>query len=266
MATSQAAARSGEQTGEAGQTEKRRNVNVGRTERNASMVSGAALALTGLERLQKRHFIPGLAMLAVGGIVFYRGKTGHSDMYEALGVNTAGSADTGVHIEKSMTVNRPMQEVHNFWRRLENLPRFMRHLESVQVTGDRTSHWRAAGPAGVTTEWDAEIVEDSPGRISWKSIGEADIPNEGVVEFHDAPGGRGTEVKVRIFYHPPAGTAGKVAAQVLNSISAQQIEEDLKRFKQVMETGETSTAEMAPGARVPRAGARSFMPGGGARV
>ncbi len=183
----------GEQ-GEAGQ-ESRSRINVGRTERNASMASGAALALSGLTRLRNGRILPGLAMLTLGGMFFYRGKTGHCNMYEKLDFSTAGTGDAGIEIEKSMTVNKPARDVYNFWRHLENMPRFMRHLESVQVTGDRTSHWRAKAPAGVTIDWDAELLEDSPDRIRWRSLENADIPNEGVVEFHEAPAAKGTEVK-----------------------------------------------------------------------
>lgn len=252
--------RSREEQGEAGQ-ESRSRVNVGRTERNASMASGAALALSGLTRLRNGRILPGLAMLTLGGMFFYRGKTGHCNMYEKLDFSTAGTGDAGIEIEKSMTVNKPARDVYNFWRHLENMPRFMRHLESVQVTGDRTSHWRAKAPAGVTIDWDAELLEDSPDRIRWRSLENSDVPNEGVVEFHEAPAGKGTEVKVRIRYSPPGGAAGKMTAKVMNAITAQQVEEDLKRCKQILETGETATAESA----APRQeSSRSFMPGGGA--
>jgi len=248
----------GEQ-GEAGQ-ESRSRINVGRTERNASMASGAALALSGLTRLRNGRILPGLAMLTLGGMFFYRGKTGHCNMYEKLDFSTAGTGDAGIEIEKSMTVNKPARDVYNFWRHLENMPRFMRHLESVQVTGDRTSHWRAKAPAGVTIDWDAELLEDSPDRIRWRSLENADIPNEGVVEFHEAPAAKGTEVKCG------SDTAlraerGKMTAKVMNAITAQQVEEDLKRCKQILETGETATAESAAPRQEP---SRSFMPGGGA--
>lgn len=255
------ATRSREQQGESGQQESRKQINVGRTERNASMASGAALALTGITRIRKGRILPGLAMLTLGGMFLYRGKTGHCNMYEKLGVNTAGGADTGIEIEKSMTVNKPPRDVYDFWRHLENMPRFMRHLDSVRITGDRTSHWRAKAPTGVTVDWDAELVEDSQDRIRWRSLENADIPNEGVVEFHEAPGGKGTEVKVHITYSPPVGTVGKMTTKVLNAMTAQQVEEDLKRFKQIMETGETATAEFVSPQRQP---SRSFMPGGGA--
>jgi uncharacterized membrane protein len=254
------ATRSGEQQ-ESGQQERHRDINVGRNERNASMASGAALALSGITRIRKGRFLPGLALLTLGGMFLYRGKTGHCSMYEQFGINTAGGADTGIEIEKTVTVNKPPREVYNFWRRLENLPRFMRHLESVQVTGDRTSHWRAKAPTGITVDWDAELLEDNLERIRWRSLENADIPNEGTVEFHQAPAGKGTEVKVHIRYSPPGGTVAKATAKVMNAISAQQVEEDLKRFKQILETGETATSEYTAHHPEP---ARSFMPGGGA--
>lgn len=254
------ATRSGEQQ-ESGQQERQPDINVGRNERNASMASGAALALSGLSRIRNGRVLPGLALLTLGGMFFYRGKTGHCSMYQQFGISTAGSADTGVEIEKTVTVNKPPREVYNFWRRLENMPRFMRHLESVQVTGERTSHWRAKAPVGITIEWDAELTEDSPDRIGWRALENAEIPNEGTVEFHEAPAGKGTEVKVHIRYSPPGGTVAKATAKMMNAITAQQVEEDLKRFKQILETGETATAEYTTHSPEP---ARSFMPGGGA--
>ena len=222
----------------------RKSTNVGRTERNASMIGGAALAISGLTKLKNHKIIPGLAMMAAGSMFLYRGKTGHSNVYQAMGINTATGEGAGVQLEKVLTINRSPEEVYNFWRNLENLPRFMQHLDSVTVTGPRTSHWRAKGPAGVTVEWDAEMQEDQPGRrISWQSLEQADVPNEGTVEFRPAPGGRGTEVRVNIEYYPPGGAAGTIAAKVANSLNAQQIEEDLKRLKQILETGETATSE-----------------------
>jgi uncharacterized membrane protein len=225
-------------------SEKQRRVNVGHNERNASMVGGAALALSGLTSIARKRFLPGLVQMVAGGMFLYRGKTGHCDIYQAAGIDTAGPAEKGVLVETFLTINRTPQQVYEFWRDLENLPRFMRHLDSVQVTGEGKSHWKARGPAGVSLEWDAEMVEDYPGQlILWQSVGDAPLPNEGTVEFRDAPGGRGTEVKVTIRYYPPGGSVGKAAAKLANAISAQQIEEDLKRLKQILETGETATAQ-----------------------
>ena len=221
--------------------QKQKRVNVGESERNASLAGGAALALSGLKALTKRHYLPGMAMMVAGGMFIYRGKTGHCDLYQALGVNTVNPE--AVQIEKQLTINRPPQEVYNFWRNLENLPQFMKHLESVQVTGETSSHWKARGPGGITVEWDAEMTHDDPGRqLSWRSVGEATIPNQGTVEFKAAPGGRGTEVRVSMGFHPPGGIAGKAAARLANPLTAQQLEEDLKRLKQLLETGQVATA------------------------
>ena len=208
------------------------------------MIGGAALALSGLTKLTHKHVLPGVALMAAGGMFLYRGKTGHCDVFQAMGVDTAGTEDKGLTVEKVLTINRSPQEVYDFWHNLENLPRFMRHLETVTTTGARTSHWKARGPAGVAVEWDAEMLEDYPGqKISWQSLGNADIPNEGTVEFVEAPGGRGTELKINLTYRPPGGTAAKVAAKVAHGINAQVIEADLKRLKQILETGETATAQ-----------------------
>lgn len=221
--------------------QKQKRVNVGESERNASLAGGAALALSGLKALTKRHYLPGMAMMVAGGMFIYRGKTGHCDLYQALGVNTV--TPEAVRIEKQVTINRPPQEVYNFWRNLENLPQFMKHLESVQVTGETSSHWKARGPGGVAVEWDAEMTHDDPGRqLSWRSVGEAAIPNQGTVEFNAAPGERGTEVRVSMEFHPPGGIAGKAAARLANPLTAQQLDEDLKRLKQLLETGQVATA------------------------
>jgi uncharacterized membrane protein len=220
-----------------------KRVNVGPAERKASMVGGAALALSGLTTLSKRHFLPGLALIAAGGMFFYRGKTGHCDLYESLGVDTIHTSGTGLRMEKVVTVNRKPHEVYDFWHNLENLPRFMKHLESVQVTGERSSHWVARGPGGMTAQWDAEMMDDYPGQqISWHSVGQATLPNRGSVEFKEAPGGRGTEVRVVVDYYPPGGMAGRGAAKLAHAITAQQLEEDLKRLKQILEAGEIATA------------------------
>ena len=194
---------------------KQKRVNFGRQERTASLVGGAALAMSGVANIARRRYLPGLAMMVAGGLFFNRGRTGHSDVFEAAGIDTAGMREKGVQVDTFLTINRSPQQVYEFWHNLENLPRFMRHLESVQMTGEKSSHWKASGPGGVSLEWDAEMVEDYPGQlILWHSVGDADLPNEGTVEFRDAPGGRGTEVKVSIRYYPPGGSAGRAALKL----------------------------------------------------
>lgn len=147
-------------------------------------------------------------------------------------------------VEKAMTINRSPEEVYQAWRDFSNLPRFMLHLESVQVMGDGRSRWKAKAPAGRTVEWDAEITEDRPNEvIAWRSLPGADVQNSGTVRFNPAPGGRGTEVRVKLQYDPPAGVVGATVAKLFGEEPNQQLREDLYRFKQVLETGEVVRSE-----------------------
>lgn len=148
-----------------------------------------------------------------------------------------------IAVERSTTVMRPREEVYAFWRDLENLPRFMHHLESVENTTPGRSRWTARAPGG-TVEWEAEIVEDTPNeRIAWRSLPGADVPNSGSVSFVTAPGDRGTEVRVSLQYAPPAGSAGAAVAKMLGEEPSQQVRDDLRRFKQVLETGEVGLSD-----------------------
>lgn len=150
----------------------------------------------------------------------------------------------GIHATASCVVNREPHEVYEFWRRLENLPRFMKHLESVEETMEGRSHWIAKGPAGTTVEWEAVIVGDDPGRvITWRSLEDSDVDNAGAVRFEAAPGGRGTIVRVHINYNPPAGVIGKTVAQLFGEEPEQQLDDDLRRFKQMMEVGEVVVSD-----------------------
>jgi uncharacterized membrane protein len=136
------------------------------------------------------------------------------------------------------TIKRPANELYEFWHDFENLPRFMFHLELVEVTGPRRSHWVARAPTG-TVEWDAEVTEDTPNeRIAWRSLEGSEIPNSGVVRFVRAPGDRGTEIHVEMTYDAPGGKLGALAAKIFGEEPSQQIRDDLRRFKQVLETGE----------------------------
>lgn len=154
--------------------------------------------------------------------------------------NTNGTGNGhGIHVERAITINRSPEEVYGAWRRFETLPTFMNHLESVQVTGDRTSHWTAKGPAGRKVEWDAEITEDRPNEaIAWRSLPGATVQSSGSVRFDSAPRGGGTEVRVKLDYSPPGGELGATVARLFGEEPAQQLREDLLRFKQVMEVGE----------------------------
>jgi uncharacterized membrane protein len=145
----------------------------------------------------------------------------------------------GIEAKEAITVNRPREELYRFWHDFQNLPRFMQHLESVQPRGDGRSHWKATAPAGRSVEWDAEIVDDRPNElIAWRSVENADVPNSGSVRFVPAPGGRGTEVHVELQYDLPGGSVGKMVAKLFGEEPSQQARDDLRAFKQVMETGE----------------------------
>lgn len=148
---------------------------------------------------------------------------------------------------KAITVNRSPEECYAFWRDAGRFPQFMRHVEAVQVLDDMRSHWRAAGPAGTTVEWDAEIIADQPGRLlAWRSVGDADVYNSGSVRFAPAPGGQGTLMQVEMEYSPPGGSAGAAVAMLFGEAPSQQIQGDLRRFKQLLECGEIPTTRGQP--------------------
>jgi uncharacterized membrane protein len=154
----------------------------------------------------------------------------------AMGGTTKARA---TEVKKAVTVNRPIHEVYAFWRDFEKLPRFMRHLESVQVLDQKRSRWKAKGPAGMKVEWDAEIIDERPNDyIAWRSVKGADVNNRGSVRFDRAPGGRGTELRVHLEYTPPGGAVGRTIAWLFGEEPEQQMRDDLRRFKQLMETGE----------------------------
>ena len=146
-------------------------------------------------------------------------------------------------VGRTITINRPREEVYAFWRDFRNLARFMENVESVEVSDNRRSHWVVKAPAGKTVEWDAVITEERDGEtIAWASTEDADVPNSGRIDFRDEPGGRGTQVTATIAYDPPAGAIGKLIAKIFQREPAIQARRDLRRFKQLMETGEIATA------------------------
>lgn len=219
------------------------DINVGEIERWASLLGGGALLIYGLTR----RSWGGLSLAAAGGGLLYRGAMGHCPVYQALGVDTAGEAKQGIHVEKAVTINRPMEELYRFWRDFENLPRFMHHLKSVTVSDERHSHWVATAPAGASVEWDAEITADRENeQIAWRSLEGSEVPNSGQVRFVPAPGGRGTEVRVSLDYAPPAGLLGATFARLFGEEPSQQVEKDLLRFKNLMEAGEIPTTDGQP--------------------
>lgn len=221
-------------------------VNVGRTERLVSGVAAAAVAAFALRRKRLRPFLLPLAANLVS-----RAVTGRCPVNRALGRNTARrnrvspvasvKRGKGLKVEKSVTVNRPVQDVYRFWRNFENLPRFMDHLESVTVLDENRSHWVAKAPAGTKVEWDAIIHNEIENElIAWRSLPDADVNNAGSVHFTPVGNGNRTEVMVVLSYEPPAGKVGVAVAKLLGEEPSNQIEDDLRRFKQVVEVVEAS--------------------------
>ena len=153
------------------------------------------------------------------------------------------SGSSVVETVQTIAVNRSPEECYRLWRDFENLPRFMKHVGSVQVSGEGRSHWVAKGPAGVTVEWDAELMEDSPNRIAWRSLPGGDVENSGLVEFQPATQGHGTIVKATVRYAPPAGAAGAAIAKLFGEEPSIQAKTELRRFKAVLETGEVPTID-----------------------
>lgn len=154
------------------------------------------------------------------------------------------------HVRKSVTISRSPEELYRFWRNFENLPRFMAHLESVQVLDDKRSHWVVKAPAGSSVAWDAEIIEDRPNElIAWRSLPGADVDNSGSVKFQRAPGNRGTILTVEFDYDPPGGVFGATIAKLFGEAPEKQVPVDLMRLRQVIETGEIATTEGQPAGR-----------------
>jgi uncharacterized membrane protein len=220
------------------------DTNVTPDERLISALCGTALAAYGL----RRPSWTGALLTLAGGSLFHRAITGHCLIYDALGINSnkrsrAGVVSVrhnqGIKIERSIWVNSPPAEAYRFWGNFENLPRFMNNVESVTKTSEKRSHWVVKGPAGVRVEWDAEIhnqVENE--MIAWRSLENADVNHAGSVHFEAA--GSGTEVRVVLSYEPPAGRAGAAIAKLFGEKPEEQIEEDLQRFKRVMELGQVA--------------------------
>jgi uncharacterized membrane protein len=187
-------------------------------------------------------------VLGAGGTVLGAAWADAQTAYQLGRAQVEPLAD-GVLVRQAVTVQRTREDAYAFFRKLENLPSFMWHLESVVETGDR-SRWRARGPMGTSIEWEAEIVEDRPGDcIAWRSLPGADVANRGRVVFRPESGGQGCEICVELSYDPPAGAIGTSIAQLFGREPSQQVSADLRRLKQVLETGEVlhSDASIHPG-------------------
>jgi len=216
-------------------------INVSWSERVASAGLGGYLLGAGLKNLTRKP-VRGLLQTLLGGYLLYRGSSGNCMLYSTLGKDSDAHHADSVNIRTSMRVNRPRHEVYQFWRRLENLPRFMKHLLTVSEIDGKRSHWEAVLPGSIATiKWDAEIVKETPDQlIGWQSVAQSTIENAGKVEFKDAPDG-GTELDIIISYRPPAGDLGAGIAKLFNPVFRKVVTEDIKRFKDYIENADTPT-------------------------
>jgi uncharacterized membrane protein len=225
--------------------------NVGETERIVSALAGGGLVAWGLTR----GSLGGLAMALIGGGLVYRGVTGHCMAYQTLGIDTSGfdnpavgvRAGHGVKFETSLAIDRPAEELFQFWQQVENLPLIMEHLISVTPLGGGLSHWVARGPMDTRVEWDAETINLRENElIAWRSLPGSELDTAGSVHFESLGPDRGTLLRLSLKYDPPLGKAGAAIAKLLASGLEERVQEDLRRFKQWMETGETPTTAGQP--------------------
>lgn len=220
-----------------------RGVNIGQTERALTAAGGAGLVLYGLAR----RSLGGLVLAATGAALGWRAVRGYCPLYGALGVERAApdtiEGNLGVKVERSITVDVPPAQVFRVWRNFTNLPRIMSHLERVEALTPTRSRWVAKAPAGRTVEWEAEIINEQPDAlIAWRSLGNAIVDHAGSVRFEPADGGRATRVAVSLQYAPPAGEVGHAVAALLGEDPGRQIAEDLRAFKEALESGRLAAA------------------------
>jgi uncharacterized membrane protein len=209
----------------------------------ATLVTGGMLYLIGA----RKSGFPGM-LFKVGGIAFlFRGQQGYRRLYNSVGIQLAekptGVGKQNVRVETEVVVCRPREELYRIWRNLENLPVFMDHLVTVVELNDTTSRWVARAPAGMVVTWDARIVNDVENElIAWETLEGSGVDNAGSVHFEDE-GNSATRVRVVLRYDPPADLFGAFIAKVFGNDPQKEIEEDLQRFKRIMEVGSVIAAE-----------------------
>ncbi len=207
----------------------------GRVAGDALDLASLGSAMTAEDADRGRLALATAAVLGVTALDVYCGQKLSRRPESAL----AASRGKSVRVAKSIIVNRPPEEVYAFWRKLENFPRFLDHVESIEVVDTTRSHWRGKGPGGIRAEWDSEITREEPNAlIGWRSVSGSAIENAGSVRFERAPGGRGTIVRVKFEYAPPGGAITRNIARLFGAEPGQEIETGLSRMKQILETGD----------------------------
>ena len=206
--------------------------NISTIERVLMVAAGGYLLYNALSKKNKS-----LSKTSAGGAMLLRGLTGYCPVYNAISGSEEKSTDTSsnVNIRVKQLINKPVEEVYNFWRNIENLPKFMSHLESVKVIDNTNSEWTAKGPAGIgSLSWSAEIVREVTNSvIGWQSLEDATIYNAGKVTF--TPQGDDTEIDIVISYHAPLGNTGESVAHFLNPYFKSLVKKDVESFKTYIE-------------------------------
>lgn len=231
------------------QQEAERLANIRRHEKHNSLIPGLEANVSTLERIlmvaagsfllyrslsgKKKHIAGGIA---AGGMLA-RGISGYCPVYDVTNSQGGSLKSSNVNIRTSIKIDKPIGEVYDFWRKLENLPKFMKHLESVNEIDQVTSEWKAKGPVGIgSLSWKAQILMDEKNKmLSWHSLPESTIDNAGKIYFRDL--GNSTEIDVTISYHAPLGVAGEAAAKLLNPLFERMVKNDIESLKTYLETG-----------------------------
>jgi uncharacterized membrane protein len=206
-------------------------VNTNKTERALSAIAGSLI----LYKITQKHKADSLLLLA-GGYLLYRGLSGHCAIHSLFSGRRRVDHTRNVNVRASVVVNRPREEVYAFWRKLENLPLFMRHLESVDEIDNTTSAWKVRLPGGLGfIRWEAEIVKEEDGTmLSWQSVPGASVQNAGKINFSDTPG-KGTRIDALISYHAPMGKFGEEVSHLLSPVFSEMIKNDILGFKHFLE-------------------------------
>ncbi|HYG90995.1 MAG TPA: SRPBCC family protein [Azospirillum sp.] len=225
----------------------------GPAERWAAIMGGTALGLAGLRR---GDWI-GMTLVALSGGLLFAGATGlpmarrvrELEASHAVRLVPALEGEPA-SVQANITIYAPREKVFRFWRNFGNLPKLMGHLDVVEIESATRSCWKARGPGGVVVRWHAEIDKEQENElISWHTLEDADLPHRGQVRLHEAPGGRGTEVRLTLVYRPPGGQAGRAVARLFGSAPGQQAREALRKLKYLLEVGELPTIEGQPHGR-----------------
>lgn len=224
-------------------------VNVGDSERLVSVIVGSALTCFGLAR---RRW-DGLLAAGIGAGLIYRGMTGNCQMFRLLGIDSTGCdrddcstsvpAQTGVKVERTMIIHRPVAEIFEFWQKLDRLPKVFQHLKSVEVDEKGRSHWVARGPLDTEVSWDAVVINQKTNElIAWRSIPHGDVETAGSVHFRPLDNQRDTSLTISMKYNPPGGIIGDTVASWFGNDLEQILSDDLERFRIMMESEQRELA------------------------